>query len=671
MKRVAAALLALQLGLSQAQPPETLADEIDAVVREGADWPDEALRKLDAIEARLAPSTEHGRALRLARGSIYAGAARTAEAQAQADALAASTGDAQAQAGALLVRAMLAHTQGRADVAAEGARAALAASKTACAQRNDNAPRCEHRTAWEALEIIGHYEDHRGVNVSARAQTQAAYELARDAGDLYRQARSLAFLAYLTAGAGEADEAWRQFAQAERLARQQGSPALIAQTKITEAAIAGHLDQHQRALRAAEESLPLARKAHAPRLEARALTNLSDDYGKSGRPADALRAVERALPLVRRYGDARAEAILQNNRGLALIGLGRIAEAHGALERLLDERGRVGATAQQANTLREFSDALAHAGDIAGALELYHRERKLTEEFMALNRKTALDALHQRYDREAKQKSIELLSRDNALKSAELDNRRLQQRIWLATAALLALAGALVTLLYRRVRETNRELAESHAWLRVQSQRDPLTGLANRRHFQDVMQAQGVRAGAGFEGALLLVDVDHFKHVNDGHGHDAGDQVLKEMAQRLKDAVRSEDLVVRWGGEEFLVYAPQLSPGQADALAERVLRSVGERPMAEGSEASLHVTVSIGYARYPLPPHELRVAWEQAVNLADMALYTAKAQGRNRAVGIASIAATAAPGLRDIEADFERAWGEGRVTLRQTPGPTA
>jgi predicted signal transduction protein with EAL and GGDEF domain len=93
--------------------------------------------------------------------------------------------------------------------------------------------------------------------------------------------------------------------------------------------------------------------------------------------------------------------------------------------------------------------------------------------------------------------------------------------------------------------------------------------------------------------------------------------------------------------------------------------------MAAGREASLHVTVSIGHARFPLPPHELRVAWEQAVNLADMALYTAKAQGRNRAVGIASIAATAAPGLRDIEADFERAWGEGRVTLRQTPGPAA
>ena len=84
---------------------------------------------------------------------------------------------------------------------------------------------------------------------------------------------------------------------------------------------------------------------------------------------------------------------------------------------------------------------------------------------------------------------------------------------------------------------------------------------------------------------------------------------------------------------------------------------------------ALRVTASIGYARFPLPPYGAAVPWEQAINLADMALYSAKSQGRNRAVGLASASAPDAAVLRAIEADFERAWHEGRVTLRQTAGP--
>jgi diguanylate cyclase (GGDEF)-like protein len=144
--------------------------------------------------------------------------------------------------------------------------------------------------------------------------------------------------------------------------------------------------------------------------------------------------------------------------------------------------------------------------------------------------------------------------------------------------------------------------------------------------------------------------------------------VLCEVARRLNEAVRGDDLVVRWGGEEFLVLALKVPAAQAEALAERVLRLVGERPVVVQGKP-VQVTVSIGYARFPLPPNTLPVAWEQAINLADMALYTAKNQGRNRAVGIVAAHAEAAPELRHIEADFDRAWLDGRVTLKVAPGP--
>jgi diguanylate cyclase (GGDEF)-like protein len=184
------------------------------------------------------------------------------------------------------------------------------------------------------------------------------------------------------------------------------------------------------------------------------------------------------------------------------------------------------------------------------------------------------------------------------------------------------------------------------------------------------MQAEQARGTGAFEGALLLVDIDHFKHVNDGHGHAAGDLVLCEVARRLNEAVRSDDLVVRWGGEEFLVLALKVPAAQAEALAERVLRLVGDTPVTVQG-LPVQVTVSIGYARFPLPPNVLPVAWEQAINLADMALYTAKNQGRNRAVGIVAAQAPEAPELRRIEADFDRAWHEGRVTLKVATGPVA
>src|SRR5439155_1166897 len=120
-----------------------------------------------------------------------------------------------------------------------------------------------------------------------------------------------------------------------------------------------------------------------------------------------------------------------------------------------------------------------------------------------------------RNDAEAKQRSIDLLNRDNAVTTAALANRDLLQRIWLAAAAVMALSALLVVMLYRRVRETQRQLEASHAKLRVQSERDPLTNLANRRHFHAVMQASQP-AVAGLSGALLLADCAHFKPLNDG-----------------------------------------------------------------------------------------------------------------------------------------------------------
>jgi diguanylate cyclase (GGDEF)-like protein len=670
LRRAACALAAALPLLAAASGARESLERLELLVRQGYEQPDAALQSLQALHP-AAGDTAGERAWWLARGLIEARAGRTAEAQASAERLAAmrdSKADAMAGADAELVRAVADDNAGHLDRAAEHAQGALLAYERLCG-REAVAPRpdCDPRSRWRAEALLATRAAAQGVVVAQRRHWEAAAAIAHDAQDAYLEAWALALLASSHAVANEFDQATRALGQAARIAKASGNPELQARVKLSESRVQSRRGELAAAARTADEGLRLARQAGAQRLEAVFRINRSHDDLQAGRPRRALFEIERALPVVRRFQEARAERTLLHNAALAKLALKQVNAAKRDFEQVLKLWESIG-EGRQADALREFGDALADAGDTAGAVELYHRERKLAAEIMARNRDSALRELQARYDREAQQRNIELLERDNALKTAQLQNRSLLQRVWTLVAATLAVAAVFAALLYLRVRETQRQLERSQARLRVQSERDALTGLANRRHLQDVMRAGD--GHQGFEGALLLVDIDHFKHVNDSCGHAAGDEVLVEVARRLAAAVRQEDLVVRWGGEEFLVYAPRLETDALQALAERLLHSVSDTPVAAAGRA-LRVTVSIGHAHFPLAPERPRLGWERALNLVDMALYTAKSLGRNRAVGIRAVQAPDAEALRAVEADFERAWTEGRVVLKITEGPAA
>ena len=678
-------VLALPIGALATTTPadgfvhDPLDDQVDRLVHDGFERPAEALATLKQLQQHTADPEER-RALLQAIGSVQARAGGAVQAGAAAEqllTLATHGPGSRAVAASNLVRALVAENAGQLDVSAALAQSALAVFEAGCPGAVPNPalttpPRCDYRSAWRMRQMLERRALSLGVPATAALHAQAALALAEWGSDTRRQAVNLSSLATFAQGRGEPGTAQRLMGHAKHLAAQTGDPLQRAAMSHGEARLAAMQGKHKASAAAWEEALALARQADAPRLAAQMLTNLSDAYARLARPADALRAGERALAIMRRHNDLSAERVLINNIGIAKIGLGRIAEGRLELTRLLEMWQHSGETGRQAETLLEFGEALAAAGDARGALELYHRERALSAELMRTNRRVALKDLQSRNDAEARQRDIELLGRDNALKTEALANRDLLARLWWLLAAVMLLAIVLVTLLYRRVRQTHHQLAASHIQLQTQSERDPLTKLANRRHFQAVMHSVTERDGhkAGFEGALLLVDIDHFKHVNDAHGHAAGDAVLVEVAKRLNEAVRNADLVVRWGGEEFLILAPRAAPEQAEQMAARVLRILGDAPIIVGTQA-LRVTASIGYARFPLPPYSAEVPWEQAINLADMALYTAKNQGRNQAVGMVSSTASTREALHHIEADFDRAWREGRVTLRQTPGPQA
>ena len=217
---------------------------------------------------------------------------------------------------------------------------------------------------------------------------------------------------------------------------------------------------------------------------------------------------------------------------------------------------------------------------------------------------------------------------------------------------------------YRDITEQRRQEQAAYHALEEVSLTDPLTGLRNRRFLQQHMEADVALTLRYYEQWLrhptetlpptadivfFLIDLDHFKAVNDRYGHSVGDQVLVQMRQRLQEVFRASDHLVRWGGEEFLVVARAVNREEAEGVAERVRKAVAGREFELGHDLRLAETCSIGFACFPFLPLRPRlISWSQVVELADQGLYIAKRRGRNAWVGLFATERT------PPEAAFER-----------------
>jgi diguanylate cyclase (GGDEF)-like protein len=194
-----------------------------------------------------------------------------------------------------------------------------------------------------------------------------------------------------------------------------------------------------------------------------------------------------------------------------------------------------------------------------------------------------------------------------------------------------------------QLEQANRRLRQSNAQLDVATRRDPLTRVSNRRdlkHWLDheaeqlqLRREQGSRADQQL--MFFMIDIDDFKRVNDSHGHPAGDQVLVTFADRLRLLCREHDLLVRWGGEEFLLISRFAQAHDAGQLAERIRDAMAGQPIEIRPGVPLYLTCSIGFAPWPFASAWPMVGdWEQSVDLADRCLYAAKASGKHAWVGL-------------------------------------
>jgi diguanylate cyclase (GGDEF)-like protein len=192
------------------------------------------------------------------------------------------------------------------------------------------------------------------------------------------------------------------------------------------------------------------------------------------------------------------------------------------------------------------------------------------------------------------------------------------------------------------------ELQRKNLELQQISFTDPLTGTWNRRYLEEILTPEAgqvlrnYQRVAGSTGhaedhrdlVFLMVDVDFFKDVNDRHGHLAGDRLLQLVAERLAIVVRKSDVLVRWGGEEFLVMSRSTDPSGTPAFCSRILEVIAAHPFDLGNGISVRKTCSVGWAPYPwCRSHFEALCAEEVIALADIALYRAKALGRNQGIG--------------------------------------
>lgn len=550
---------------------------------------------------------------------------------------------------------------------------------------SNNELSASHQLAWESERIANLTNDmplriratissgqsyaEDGNFPPALTKLQTAVAMARDYGKPIENVMTLNALATLYGQMKEYDKGFEALAEAYTFAEKTNSPGRMSTLKDTEYGLSIETNQPQRGLRALLAGLEYEKQIGADAMVATSLVNLSDSYLKQQDYRRTLDYSNQAIEAARRINDEGTVATARINIGQALLGMGRIAEGKHSFEAGLRWYEAQGDKTEMQEVMMEYGSALERAGDMGGAVKAYHRERAISNELFERRRQKATLELQEKYEAEKKQRQIELLSRENLLKTTEIDNRRLQQRVWWLLAVVFAMAAAIVGILYRKVRHANDQLKVKNLELKQQSSRDPLTALYNRRHFQEFMRThlQVEKRGAGTSGeeivgALFLLDIDHFKHVNDTYGHAAGDAVLRMIADSLRDILRETDMIVRWGGEEFLAFLPAIPRSGVEEIARRLLTGISTT-VVEYQGTTISVDVSIGFAPFPLVPGNRELPWERAVNLVDMALYLAKAHGRNRAYGVRGFSRFEQTSMEAIEQDLELAWRAGFVDL--------
>ena len=370
-----------------------------------------------------------------------------------------------------------------------------------------------------------------------------------------------------------------------------------------------------------------------------------------------------------------AMAFAQSSGQLKLMQEGRLALARAymkeqSFELALAEARTGTVEARKHRDLREQIsflslqlNAFVSVGEFKKALDIQSVIQQLREALLDSENKSAIEGLQAEIEVIRQSHTLEKLEESKQLALAQAEQEKLQTTlVWSISLAALLFTFLIwsrykqrqQTIILRRevrqqtltLQEKNEELQAAYRTLEEVSLRDPLTSLYNRHYLESQLPGEIRRSQFSSNQSTdtnkskqdllcLLIDIDHFKRINDDYGHIAGDKVLTSFAQVLKHVFRLTDLIIRWGGEEFLVVCRQSNREELPELAERCREMVASTPFDIGLEKPINITCSIGFSL--LPPDKkdnFDMAWERTFAVVDYALYAAKLSGRNGWVGV-------------------------------------
>ena len=444
-----------------------------------------------------------------------------------------------------------------------------------------------------------------------------ALNIRRELGDTLDIATSLNNLGVMYLSMGEYEDAKDYLTSASDLREAYANPVAIASTWTNLGEVELRTGWPARALARFGSALAIRLEAgdqtgiaQSRRLIGAALTDMGD--------YDSARdALDQSLEVANRLGESRS--LLRTHQALARLDQkqGRFEEADRHYREALDFAEELGAAHLVAELYGQIAESLEQQGDIAAALQAQKSFKAATDEVLNLQMAVHLAELQtQKGVRDRNQSELE---------QEMLDLERQRQAVVRNAAVVLVVTLLALGLMSERRRSAlGQELTAQLARAAVT---DPLTGLRNRRGFIELAEHERARMRrAGQPGSLVLLDIDHFKQFNDTYGHVAGDRVLEVVGRVLNSSAREEDVVARWGGEEFAMLLPDTSPEEAEIVAQRLRNTFGNQTHdVDGAEVRVTITIGVAEAEWDATIDE----W---IGAADRALYVGKTGGRNQVV---------------------------------------
>jgi diguanylate cyclase (GGDEF)-like protein len=469
------------------------------------------------------------------------------------------------------------------------------------------------------LFVLGRYDE-------ALAAALAAQRVADELGLTAQGSHASHLAGMVHRNLQQYPEALACLRRSAELARAAGATPLLIRALNEEANVLHFSGSTDAALECKREAIALARASSDDDALADCLNDLAGIAMDAGDYATARVHLEEAFAITRRVGDPRERVISATNLAGVLGYLGDSAQARALLAEALEAALAKDLPAEEEIARGALAYTLYDAGEVADAYRHLDRAYQLRQERLTAEAARRTADLRALYEAERREAEIGLLKRDRAIQELTIERETARRRWWAAGFAVVALFAVVLGTGWRMKARSARALAIAKRRVEELARTDPLTGLANRRHAIERLQDEARRAQRGHAPfALVLADLDHFKRVNDTHGHACGDYVLARFADIAAACVRALDVAARWGGEEFLLILPGTDAAGASTLAEKVRARLFTAELSWRGDP-VPVTATFGVAACSDGDVDA------CLRVADAALYRGKESGRNTVV---------------------------------------